>query len=80
MGEGYAGQRKAIFEQYAEQINALVAGGASREEAVSTILFIMAQDTVRDAASGDGNTIIFAPEGNKEGISDFLRNQEAFKS
>ena len=79
MGEGYAGQRKAIFDQYAEQISALVAGGASREEAVSTILFIMAQDTIRDSATGEANTIIFAPDGSQDSISEFLRNQQAFK-
>ena len=39
----------------------------------------MAQDTVRDAASGVGNTVIFAPDSSKTAIAEFLRNQESFK-
>lgn len=56
-GEGIAAQRKAIFENYAEQFNQLASKGLTVEQVHQTILTAMANDTVRDAAS-KGNIII----------------------
>lgn len=56
-GEGIAAQRKAIFENYAEQFNALARQGLTQEQAHQVIMSAMANDTVRDAAS-KGNMIL----------------------
>lgn len=56
-GEGIAAQRKAIFENYAEQFNQLAAKGLTQEQAHQVITLAMANDTVRDAAKS-GNVIL----------------------
>ncbi len=57
-GEGIAAQRKAIFDGYAEQFNALAQkGGISPEHAQQLIMVAMTNDTIRDAAS-KGNVIL----------------------
>lgn len=56
-GEGIAAQRKAIFQNYAEQFNALASQGLTQEQAHEVIALAMSNDTIRDAAS-KGNVII----------------------
>lgn len=62
-GEGAAGYRQRIFDQYAEQIKKLEAGGVPREEAVTVMMQIMHLDTVREVGS-HGNTVIVTPDAN----------------
>lgn len=61
-GEGAAGYRDKLFEQYAKQINNLVSEGTPREEAVQVMMRIMELDTQREVGA-HGNTILFAPAG-----------------
>jgi regulator of protease activity HflC (stomatin/prohibitin superfamily) len=62
IGEGVAGFRKKIFDQYAEQIRELVTKGVSREDAEHMMLEAMRLDTLRDI--GDkGNLVIVSPDG-----------------
>lgn len=56
-GEGKAGFRKALFEQYGEQIETLVGKGVVREEAIKVMLDTMHQDTMRDIGH-QGNMVI----------------------
>lgn len=56
-GEGKAGFRKALFEQYGEQIETLVGKGVDREEAIKVMLDTMHQDTMRDIGH-QGNMVI----------------------
>lgn len=57
-GEGVAAQRKAIFDGYAEQFNALAQkGGITPDHAQQLIMVAMANDTIRDAAH-KGNMIL----------------------
>jgi regulator of protease activity HflC (stomatin/prohibitin superfamily) len=60
-GEGAAGYRKKIFDQYNEQINELVDGGTPREEAVSVMMKIMQFDMLREVGE-KGNLIIVTPD------------------
>lgn len=60
-GEGKAGFRKALFEQYGEQIDSLVAKGVVREEAIKVMLDTMHQDTMRDIGQ-NGNMVIVTPD------------------
>jgi regulator of protease activity HflC (stomatin/prohibitin superfamily) len=62
-GEGIAAQRKAIFENYAEQFNQLAQKGLTQEQAHQVITLAMANDTIRDA-SKHGNTIITTTNAN----------------
>lgn len=57
-GEGVAAQRKAIFDGYAEQFNALSSkGGITPEHTQQLIMVAMTNDTIRDAAK-HGNVIV----------------------
>lgn len=56
-GEGKAGFRKALFEQYGEQIETLVGKGVDRDEAIKVMLDTMHQDTMRDIGH-QGNMVI----------------------
>jgi regulator of protease activity HflC (stomatin/prohibitin superfamily) len=61
IGEGVAGFRKKIFDQYAEQIQELVTKGVTREDAEHMMLEAMRLDTLRDI--GDkGNMVIVSPD------------------
>lgn len=62
-GEGIAAQRKAIFENYADQFNQLAQKGLTQEQAHQVISLAMANDTVRDAAK-NGNVIITTTNSN----------------
>lgn len=62
-GQGAAGYRKEIFDQYAEQIQALVDNGTPREEAVSFMKKIMELDTWREVGE-QGNMVIVTGEQN----------------
>jgi regulator of protease activity HflC (stomatin/prohibitin superfamily) len=62
-GEGIAAQRKAIFENYAEQFNQLAQKGLTQSQAHQVISLAMANDTVRDAAK-NGNVIITTTNSN----------------
>lgn len=62
-GEGIAAQRKAIFENYAEQFNQLAQKGLTQEQAHQVISLAMANDTVRDAAK-NGNVILTTTNAN----------------
>lgn len=61
-GQGAAGYRKEIFDQYAEQIQALVEGGTPREEAVAFMKKIMELDTWREVGE-QGNMVIVTGQG-----------------
>lgn len=63
-GEGIAAQRKAIFQNYAEQFNSLSAS-MSEERAYKTIMAAMDNDTLRDAGK-HGNVIITSTGGNNQ--------------
>lgn len=56
-GQGKAGFRKALFDQYGEQIENLVGKGVTREEAIKVMLDTMHQDTMRDIGH-QGNMVI----------------------
>jgi len=56
-GQGAAGYRKEIFDQYAQQIEELVKNGTPREEAVSVMMKIMELDTWREVGA-EGNMVI----------------------
>ncbi|MBI2234422.1 MAG: hypothetical protein HYU57_05455 [Micavibrio aeruginosavorus] len=58
-GEGAAGYRAKIFEQYGEQVKSLEALGVSRHEAVQIMLSTMTLDTQREVGS-HGNMILYA--------------------
>jgi len=58
-GEGKAEFRKALFDQYATQITALVESGVGREEAIKVMLDTMHQDTMREIGQA-GNMVIVA--------------------
>lgn len=62
-GEGIAAQRKAIFENYAEQFNKLAQQGLTQDQAHQVITLAMANDTIRDAAK-HGNTILTTTNSN----------------
>lgn len=65
-GEGAAGYRKKIFDQYAEQIDELVQKGTPREEAVHVMMKIMELDTWREV--GDkGNAFVITGSGGDGG-------------
>ena len=57
-GEGKAGYRKAIFDQYSEQIGKLEAAGVPRKEAIQVMMQAMEQDTLRDVGE-HGNAVVF---------------------
>jgi regulator of protease activity HflC (stomatin/prohibitin superfamily) len=57
-GEGKAGYRRAIFDQYSEQISKLEASGVPRHEAIDVMMRAMEQDTLRDVGE-HGNTVVF---------------------
>lgn len=65
-GEGKAGFRKALFDQYGEQIESLVGKGVDREEAIKVMLDTMHQDTMRDIGQ-QGNMVIVTPDGSGAG-------------
>jgi regulator of protease activity HflC (stomatin/prohibitin superfamily) len=56
-GQGKAGFRKALFDQYGEQIESLIGKGVTREEAIKVMLDTMHQDTMRDIGH-QGNMVI----------------------
>jgi membrane protease subunit HflK len=56
-GEGAAGYRQRIFDQYSEQIEALEKGGTPRQEAVAMMMKVMELDTWREVG-GEGNMVI----------------------
>ncbi len=60
-GEGKAGFRKALFDQYGEQIDSLVDKGVGRDEAIRVMLDTMHQDTMRDIGQ-NGNMVIVTPD------------------
>lgn len=57
-GEGKAGYRRAIFDQYSEQIAKLEESGVPRKEAIDVMMRAMEQDTLRDVGE-HGNTVVF---------------------
>lgn len=65
-GEGKALFRKALFDQYGEQMETVIGKGASREEALSVMLDTMRQDTMRDIGQ-QGNMVIVTPDGSDLG-------------
>lgn len=65
-GEGAAGYRQKIFEQYAEQIQSLVDNGTPREEAVRVMMAIMQLDTYREIG-GEGNMVIVTGNDTQQG-------------
>jgi regulator of protease activity HflC (stomatin/prohibitin superfamily) len=65
-GEGAAGYRKKIFDQYAEQIDELVTKGTPREEAVSMMIKIMELDTWREVGE-KGNSFVITGSGDSSG-------------
>ena len=76
-GEGAAGYRQKIFSQYAEQIQALVDKGTSREEAVQVMMEIMRLDTYREV--GDkGNMVIVVPSSDNSGATKTLTDLTTF--
>ncbi len=65
-GEGKAGFRKKIFDQYREQIDALSGGDpARREEAIAVMMQAMHQDTLRDV--GEKGNLVIVTEGGSSG-------------
>lgn len=56
-GQGKAGFRKALFEQYADQIKSLTDSDVPREEALKIMMDTMHQDTLRDIGA-EGNLVI----------------------
>ena len=57
-GEGKAGYRRAIFDQYSEQIAKLEESGVPRHEAIDVMMRAMEQDTLRDVGE-HGNAVVF---------------------
>lgn len=75
-GAGKAGFRKAIFDQYSEQMDKLAAGG-SREEAINVMMQAMHQDTLRDV--GDkGNMVIVIPSSDVSGSGKTFADMATF--
>lgn len=64
-GEGKAGFRKALFEQYGEQIETLVGKGVNRDEAIKVMLDTMHQDTMRDIGQ-QGNMVIVTTDNSSD--------------
>lgn len=61
-GQGKAGFRQAIFDQYSAQIGKLEAEGVNRKEAVEMMMQAMEQDTLRDVGE-KGNLVIVTETG-----------------
>jgi regulator of protease activity HflC (stomatin/prohibitin superfamily) len=80
-GQGAAGYRKEIFDQYAEQIESLVDAGTPREEAVHFMETIMKLDTWREVGT-DGNMLIVTDGSSKEGneLVDLMKNMKGLQS
>ena len=57
-GEGAAGYRQKIFDQYGEQMEDLVSKGVSREEAVRVMMKVMEFDTWREVGTEGKNMVI----------------------
>lgn len=67
-GEGKAGFRKAIFDQYREQIETLSGGDPNRRaEAIEVMMQAMHQDTLRDV--GDKGNLVIVTEGKSAGAA-----------
>ena len=62
LGQGIAEQRAAIFKNYSEQFNKLIADGMNAEEASKMMALAMTQDTLRDIGE-QGNLIIASGDG-----------------
>jgi regulator of protease activity HflC (stomatin/prohibitin superfamily) len=66
-GQGKAGYRKEIFDQYSAQIGKLVESGTPREEAISVMMRAMEQDTLRDV--GEKGNLVIVNNGGTGGAS-----------
>jgi regulator of protease activity HflC (stomatin/prohibitin superfamily) len=77
-GEGAAGYREKIFDQYAEQIEALEKAGTPREEAVKVMMKIMELDTWREVG-GEGNSMVIVGNSDNSGadLQDFVVKAQA---
>jgi regulator of protease activity HflC (stomatin/prohibitin superfamily) len=64
-GEGKAGYRERIFNQYSEQMDKLVKAGVPREEAIEVMMRAMQQDTLRDI--GDKGNLVIVTDGSTTG-------------
>lgn len=64
-GQGKAGFRKEIFDQYSGQIRKLESEGVSRGEAITMMMQAMQQDTLRDV--GDKGNLVIVTDGQSTG-------------
>jgi len=75
-GEGKAGFREKLFNQYGVQIEGLVEKGVPREEAIKVMLDTMHQDTLRDIGH-QGNMVIVT--GDNSGIGNRIAELQALR-
>jgi regulator of protease activity HflC (stomatin/prohibitin superfamily) len=76
-GQGKAGFRREIFDQYSEQIAKLETAGVSREEAVDVMMRAMQQDTLRDI--GDKGNLVIVSDAQNAGISNRIAELQTLK-
>ena len=72
-GEGAAGYRQKIFDQYAEQIDALVSKGTPRTEAVNMMIKIMELDTWREVGEKGNSFVITGSNGDSSDFGERLK-------
>lgn len=75
-GQGKAGFRKAIFDQYSIQVGELVKAEVPREEAVDVMMRAMQQDTLRDVGE-KGNLVIVTDGHNAGGTGKAIAEMQA---